>query len=123
MSVTMEVSSFDHGDVNEGPVNPGVDSSQRAIESGLLLREAWLGYVQGMRKNRPKSGRLARVTIREGLIGYVESSFLRLTIVEVTDDNAQAIRVARPVPRNIMRQFSEIPKARARFQVYVGNYQ
>ena len=80
MSVTIEVSNFGHGDVNEGPVNPGVDS-QRAIESGLLPRQAWLGYFQGMRKNLPKSGRPARVKVREGLIGYVGSQMLKSPMI------------------------------------------
>ena len=52
-----------------------------------------------------------------------EPSFLRLTNVEMTDDNAQAIGVATPKLGNGTHTRPWISEAWARFQVYVGNHQ
>ena len=90
MGVTMEVPSFIHGDVNEGPVNPGkIDASH--LER-FLPREACLGFFQSMWKDRPKGGRPARVAVRKGLSDYNESRFLRFANVDT-----QAIGIGVPV--------------------------
>ena len=59
--------------------------------------------------------------MREGLIDTIESSFLELGDVEVTNDNAQTIRAGGPVRGSKSPSLPKGPDTRAGFQLNVGN--
>ena len=55
--------------------------------ASFLVQRGW-AVSQIMRKYRPKGGRLARVAVRQGLIGHMKPPFLRfVNVVEITNDN------------------------------------
>ena len=55
--------------------------------------------------HRKKNSGLSHVTFSEGLVSHVEPSFFRLTVVEITQDDAHSVGVSGPMRRNEMQSF------------------
>ena len=65
-------------------------------------QDTWCAIKSGFQGTWKNNRKTADLTVRESLIGDVESSFPRLTDVGVADDDSQVTRVAKPVPVNLM---------------------
>ena len=73
----------------------------RKVTSGAASVFVKLGCaISKTHGNIDRKGGRARVTIREGLIFDIKSFFLRLAAVEVTNHDAQTIRVGGPMRGN-----------------------
>ena len=74
-----------------------VRSAPSAVESFLVKLGCAISRTCGKRERK---SRFPRVTFCEGLIPGVESPFLGLANIEVTNNHTKSFRVAKPVQRN-----------------------
>ena len=83
MRVAVEVSCFSHREIAKSPINPGqcAHSIVGCIVSPCAVR---LSDPEDTRKRGTEEGCLSRITVSEGLIPSIESSFLWLANIEVT---------------------------------------
>ena len=69
-----------------------------------------------------KYGGLSRVSVGEGLVPHVESSFFWFTDVEITEDDAHSVGIRRPVWSDETQSFTETPQGKLRFEMDVDNH-
>ena len=66
-----------------------------------------------------EQGSLSRVTVGEGLIPNIESSFLWFANIKVTHDYANGVRIQRPVRGNETQSFALAPQGKLRLEADV----
>ena len=68
-----------------------------------------------------KQGGLCRVTVTEGLVPYVEHPFFWFTSIEVTHDDADSVRIRRPMWSDVTQSFAQAPQGKLQLEVDVDN--
>ena len=81
-----------------------------------------LRNFKDMRKNVNGKGKLRCITLCKVLVPDVESPFLRLTNIEVTNFHTKVFRVTRPIKGSTEQPFAKIPQDKVKFKMNINAF-
>ena len=120
MGVAMEVAYFSHREIDKCSINPG-QRAYKTIGCRASPCKVGLSDFEDTRKKGMEEGSFHRISVSEGMIPNIESSFLWLANIEVTHNHSQGFRVTRPVRSDKSESFKQIPQGQIRLKMNVDD--
>ena len=122
MRIAVEVPCFSHRDIDKCSVNSG-QSAYCAIGCRVSPSVVRLSNLENIRKKEMEKGSLSHITVSEGLIPRVESSFLWLANIEVHRNHPKGFRVEWPVWSDKPQSFTQVSQGQVGFEMDIDNNQ